>query len=182
MNTGVVSIRETTAADLDDIMQVEILAFGQDEEAKLVSDLLNDKTAKPCVSILAFVDKEPVGHILFTRVYFDDLENQPLMHILVPLAVIPKYQGKGIGGKLVNKGLEIIRARETELVFVLGHENYYPKYGFIPNAGKFGFTASYPIAEENANAWMFQYLGEEKGNRGKIKCADKLSKPEYWEE
>jgi len=184
MKFEIVSIRETTNDDLAEILQVEKLAFGEDEEANIVSDLLSDKTAAPTLSLLAYSGSKPVGHVLFSRVYFDDPEDQTLMHILAPLAVIPEYQGKGIGGKLIKKGLEILKARGTELVFVLGHEKYYPKYGFIPNAGKFGLLPPYPIAEENLNAWMYQLLDEEdhSGTKGKIKCADELNKPEYWKE
>ncbi len=178
------SIRKTSSTDLDDILQVERLAFGSNVEADLVSDLLNDNTAKPTLSLLAYNGNIPVGHILFSRVYFDNSENQPLMHILAPLAVIPEYQGKGIGGELIKKGLEILTSMRTKFVFVLGHESYYPKYGFIPNARKFGFEAPYEIPEEHDNAWMYLLLDKEKwnGNVGKIKCANKLDKPEYWVE
>ncbi|NNJ55101.1 MAG: N-acetyltransferase [Bacteroidia bacterium] len=177
-----VTIRETTEIDLDDIIQVETIAFGQDEEAILVSDLLSDTTAKPTLSLLAFCESKPVGHVMFSRVYVKNSQHQPLMHILAPLAVIPSFQRKGIGGKLINKGIETLKARGSELVFVLGHETYYPKFGFIPNAGKFGFAPPYPIAEKHVNAWMFQWLNKEKQNScsGKITCADVLNNPKYW--
>ena len=62
------NIRETAAADFDMIMEVEKQAFGYDKEARLVAQLLNDETAKPFVSLLAFDKEEAIGHILFTRV------------------------------------------------------------------------------------------------------------------
>ena len=106
------------------------------------------------------------------------------MHILAPLAVIPDYQGKGIGANLIKKGLELLRILGSEAVFVLGHENYYPKFGFIPDAESQGFIPPYPIAKKNAGAWMVQVLDKERffDYPIKIRCADKLSKPEYWKE
>lgn len=98
------NIRETAAADFDMIMEVEKQAFGYDKEARLVAQLLNDETAKPFVSLLAFDKEEAIGHILFTRVYFSDKEVSPMMHILAPLAVKPVYQRRGIGGMLIKKG------------------------------------------------------------------------------
>tara|TARA_R110000765_G_scaffold426037_1_gene540453 strand:- start:58 stop:387 length:330 start_codon:yes stop_codon:yes gene_type:complete len=107
-----------------------------------------------------------------------------LVRILGPLAVKPQYQSRGVGGKLIKKGLEILKEKSSELVFVLGHKKYYPKYGFIPDAGKLGFAAPYPIPTKDANAWMVQSLTP-KGleyNHGKIRCADELNKPEHWKE
>ncbi|MFA5228707.1 MAG: N-acetyltransferase, partial [Candidatus Paceibacterota bacterium] len=95
-----IQIRETNTNDFNDIMTVEKQAFGYDKEAQLVADLLADKTAEPMVSLLAFYQNEAVGHILFTRTYFDNQETQPMMHILAPLAVKPEYQRQGIGGML----------------------------------------------------------------------------------
>tara|TARA_R110002033_G_scaffold48501_1_gene94760 strand:- start:17 stop:286 length:270 start_codon:yes stop_codon:yes gene_type:complete len=74
-------IRETKIDDLENIMEVETLAFGYDKEAKLASNLLNDKSAEPIVSLLAFNADEAIGHIVFTRAYFDNATIQPLMHI-----------------------------------------------------------------------------------------------------
>ena len=71
INSINIQIRETNTDDFDSIMTVEKQAFGYDKEAQLVADLLADKTAKPMVSLLAFYKGEAVGHILFTRAYFD---------------------------------------------------------------------------------------------------------------
>jgi putative acetyltransferase len=177
-------IRETAIDDLEKIMEVETLAFGSDIEADLVFNLLNDKTAEPIISLLAFNADEAIGHILFTRAYFDSSEIQPLMYILAPLAVKPEHQNKGIGGNLIQRGLEILREKNTELVFVLGHKNYYPRYGFIPNAGKLGFDAPFPIPAKDADAWMVQSLTQKgfENKQGKIRCADEMNKPELWKE
>jgi putative acetyltransferase len=177
-------IRETTTDDINEIVRINKLAFGSDVEANLVLDLLDDETAKPLLSLLAIDKNEAVGHILFTRVFFANSENQPLMYILAPMSVKPEHQQKGVGSTMVKKGIEILKTRGAEMVFVLGHEKYYPKYGFKPDAGKLGFEAPYPIPEQNAGAWMVQFLKDGQADYGvhKIRYADKLDKPEYWRE
>ena len=71
----------------------------------------------------------------------------------------------------------------SELVFVLGHPEYYPRFGFRP-AGVLGLSAPYPILEKNADAWMVLALCEGViGNvRGTVRCAHSLDKEEYWVE
>ena len=70
-----------------------------------------------------------------------------------------------------------------KLVFVLGHPEYYPRFGFTP-AGRLGFGAPYPIPDELAGAWMVQALrsGVIGIISGKVICADALNKPEHWRE
>lgn len=183
MNSANLVIRETNSTDIEAILEVEKQAFGSEEEAQLVANLLQDETAKPTLSLLAFYDNEAIGHILFTRVYIED-HPKVLAHILAPLAVKPSFQKQGIGGSLIKKGLEILKENDSAIVFVLGHIAYYPKYGFIGNADSLGFTAPYPIPKENADAWMAQELKKGAINKlnGKIRCADSLQRPEYWRE
>ncbi len=179
-----IQIKETNDNDFKDIMEVETKAFGGPDEAKLTADLLSDPSAEPVLSLLAFHEGEAIGHILFTRAYIDEMENQPMIHILAPLAVKPNYQKQGVGGKLIEAGLEILKERGTELVFVLGHIDYYPRYGFINDAKNLGFPAPYSIPEEVKDAWMIQSLVSDglKKYRGEIRCADAMNKEEYWRE
>lgn len=101
--------------------------------------------------------------------------------ILAPLAVKPAYQNRGIGNLLVNKGLKQLRDMGFELVFVLGHPTYDPKFGFTP-ARKVGFEAPYSIPQEHADAWMVKELktGFIKNTSGKVECADSLNDQKYW--
>lgn len=179
-----IHIKETDDRDFNNIYEVEKNAFGFEKEAILTAELLGDKTAKPIISLLAFHENKAIGHILFTRAYINDTEHQPLIHILAPLAVIPEYQKKGIGGLLINEGLKRLKKIGSDMVFVLGHIEYYPKFGFIPNAQKLGYSAPFPIPEKYANAWMVQTLNPNGFiiNRGKVICADRLNKPEHWRE
>ncbi len=176
-------IREATEADFNDVFSVEKEAFGNDIVANLVKDLLNDPSAKPFYSLLAFDNEKAVGHILFTSARLEGRQTAGSISLLAPLAVIPGYQKKGVGGALIKRGLQHLSNTGVDLVFVLGHPEYYPRHGFKP-AGVRGFEAPYPIPQENANAWMVQELrpGAIDAVSGKLRCADMLNKPEHWRE
>ena len=176
-------IREALATDLNDVLSIERLAFGHDKEAELVRDLLRDPSAKPALSLLAFRKDQAVGHILFTTARLSDTKDTAPIAILAPLAIVPDAQKQGIGGKLIEQGLKLLSKSGVGLVFVLGHPEYYPRYGFKP-AGRLGFEAPYPIPDEHADAWMVQALrtGLIGTPRGKVVCADALNKPEHWRE
>ena len=176
-------IREATEADLNDVLNVEKEAFGYDKEAELVRDLLSDPSAKPLCSLLAVEDNKAIGHILFTTARLEGAQKDVSISLLAPLAVIPDFQKQGVGGKLITFGLQHLSKSGVDLVFVLGHIEYYPRYGFNP-AGIQGFEAPYPIPPEHANAWMVQELrsGVIGSVSGKVKCADMLNKPEHWRE
>lgn len=182
MNPNDILIQETSVDDFNAIMEVEKLAFGYNKEAELVAELLTDKTAQPIVSLLAFYKNEAVGHILFTRAYFEEEKEQPMIHILAPLAVKPEFQRQGIGGMLINEGFRLLQQKGSYLVFVLGHKEYYPKYGFIPQATKLGYPAPYPIPDEFADFWMVKPIGQNGFDigKGKVRCCDALNKPEHW--
>ena len=175
------TIRRTTEADREAIYRVEAQSFGHEKEAKLADALLDDPTAKPRLSLLALEDGLPVGHILFTAAR---LEGCPLrVSLLAPLSVVPEAQGKGVGGKLIEAGLQRLREEGVDLVFVLGHPGYYPRFGFVP-AMPFGLGAPYPIPDEHSDAWMVQPLrpGALDSASGRLVCAGELDRPEHWRE
>ncbi|HIP77665.1 MAG TPA: N-acetyltransferase [Kiloniellaceae bacterium] len=186
-------IRETAENDLAAILRVHRQAFGQEDEAALTEAILSDPSAQPVVSLLALVEGEPAGHILYSRARLSahpssgarssGVEAGPSAALLAPLAVVPAAQGQGIGGALIQRGLEELSRAGTAFVFVLGYPAYYQRHGF-QTAGRLGFAAPYPIAERNADAWMVQALGDDKGGEGdyQVACADSLNKPEYWVE
>jgi putative acetyltransferase len=176
-------IREAVETDLNDVLQIERLAFGYEKEADLVRELLHDPSAKPVLFLLAFQKDRAVGHILFTTARLSGIQGTASIVILAPLAIVPDAQKLGIGGKLIEQGLEFLSTSGVDLVFVLGHPEYYPRYGFKP-AGHLGFEAPYPISDEHAGAWMIQALrsGVIGTVSGKVICADALNKPEHWRE
>jgi putative acetyltransferase len=178
------TIKEAETHNFEEIMAINKTAFGSEIEAGLVADLLKDNTAKPRLSLLAFHKNKEIGHILFTRVYIDKMKSNPICHILAPMAVLLEYQKQGIGGLLIKAGLEKLKAIGSQLVFVLGHITFYPKYGFVTEAKKQGFPAPYTIPDEHADAWMVQALTPDalEINHGQIRCANQLNKPELWAE
>ncbi|WP_406657305.1 N-acetyltransferase [Methanolobus sp. ZRKC2] len=184
MKTTEIQIREANESDLGDVLEVEKEAFGSEKEAELVNQLLEDESAEPVISLLAFKENEAIGHILFTKATVDSNEVSPSIYILAPLAIKPGYQRQGIGGMLINEGIEKLKDIGVEMVFVLGHEDYYPRHGFKQDAGSLGFAAPYTIPDEHAGAWMVQALtsGGLSEVRGKVRCADALNRPEHWRE
>jgi predicted N-acetyltransferase YhbS len=161
-------------------------AFGQrqgQEIVELVNDLLEDETAKPLLSLVAEKDGKLVGHILFTTARLQPENQEASIRILAPLAVSSDVQGEGIGGVLIREGLKQLAESGVDLVFVLGHPRYYPRFGF-QTAGILGFEAPYTIPSEHADAWMVQELktGRLAKNEGKIQCSEVLNQPQYWRE
>jgi len=179
-----VKTRHATSADLTEILRVHESAFGEVEGPEivgLVTELLGDRTALPLHSLVAETDGRVVGHILFTAVRLPSGPRPVLAQILAPLAVSSDFQAQGVGISLVNDGLKDLAAAGVELVFVLGHPGYYPRFGFRP-AGVLGFEAPYPIPPHNEDAWMVHELqpGTIGTVRGKIQCALTLDQPQHW--
>lgn len=175
-------IRETTDTDLNDILSVERAAFKRDAEVNLTRDLLNDPTAQPLLSLLAYVEAKPAGHILFTKATIEGVSHIKAS-FLAPLAVVPEFQKQGIGGSLIKKGLQLQTQSGTDLVFLLGHPTYYPKFGFTP-AAKLGFETTYPIPQEFADAWMVAALRPNIIGTvsGRVLGCDVMNRPANWRE
>lgn len=184
MNLNDVHVRKATSDDFSDVMNVERLAFGKEDEARLVKDLLADASAEPFVSLLACYQGEAIGHILFTKALLEGSNPSPSVYILAPLAIKPAYQKQGIGGLLIREGHRILKEMGVELVFVLGHKEYYPRHGFKGKAEEAGYPPPYPIESIYADCWMYQFLIPETKDfpKGKVKCAEAMDKPEYWRE
>lgn len=180
MESGrVVRITEASAGDLEDVLQVERLAFGEEEVADLVRDLVDDRSAHPLLSLLAREGDRPVGHVLFTAARVEGASDAVTVSILAPLAVVPESQGQGLGGRLIEHGVRRLSESGVGLVFVLGHPGYYPRHGFEP-AHRLGLAAPYPVSPEDA--WMVRALrpGFIGRVRGTIACAKAMDRPEYW--
>src|SRR5262249_34909968 len=123
------TIRSERPDDASRIRQVNELAFGQPLEADLVDRLRQD-----CANSLALVaeDDAIVGHILFTPAAVEGQRGPVEGMGLAPMAVIPERQRRGIGSELVRKGLDLLRQRGCPFVVVVGHPEYYPRFGFEP--------------------------------------------------
>ena len=123
------------------VHEVNIAAFDTDGEAELV-DMLRELPG-PVISLVAELDGVVVGHILFTRVLADCDPEARIMG-LAPMAVVPEHQREGIGSALVRAGLEDCLALGFEAVIVLGHPEYYPRFGFLEST-HFGIESEYDV-------------------------------------
>lgn len=150
--TEPITLRQETEADFKEIFEINRIAFGQDNEAKLVDALRNNPHVfVPGLSIVATVNSKTIGHILFSKIIIrNDNGIQHKSLALAPMAVHPDFQKKGIGGNLINKGIEAAKYLGFKSIIVLGHEHYYPKFGFEP-AEKWGIKAPFEVP---SNAFM----------------------------
>lgn len=125
-----VNIRPEQPKDIPLIHGVNKVAFGQLTEANLVNALRS--ACQDAVSLVAVSDGRIVGHILFTPVIVSDSAHKVKGMGLAPMAVLPECQRRGIGSLLVESGLRILGAQNCPFVIVLGHTEYYPRFGFVP--------------------------------------------------
>ena len=149
-----ISIRAEKPEDHESVRRVNELAFGRRNEADLVDALRAN--AHPYVSLVAIIDEQVVGHIFFSPVSIEAETGAFAAMGLAPMAVLPERQNQGIGSKLVREGLEECKRIGEEIVVVLGHPNYYPRFGFMPASRK-GLRSEYDVPDE---AFMVAELAE----------------------
>ena len=139
-----VVVRVEREADQAAVFAINTAAFETDAEAKLVDALR--AVVKPYVSLVAEIEEVVVGHILFTPVTLEGHPNRFLMG-LAPMAVAPENQRQGIGAALIRAGLDACREHDVGGVVVLGHPEYYPRFGFMPSS-RLGIRSTYDVPEE----------------------------------
>jgi len=139
--------------DIEGIRQVNLAAFNNGGEADVVDLLRQDSDI--FISLVAKLDNQVVGHILFTPVRIDQTDGGTISGLgLAPLAVRPEYQGQGIGSALCTSGMKLAAQAGYPFVVVLGHPVYYPRFGFEP-ASKFGIKSAFPdVGEEAFMIWI----------------------------
>jgi putative acetyltransferase len=124
----VLTIREETPADHPAVREVNRLAFGQDDEANLVDALRAGRYTR--LSLVAERDGVVIGHLLFSRLPIESAAGTIEALALAPVAVLPGRQRQGVGSRLIRDGLTMCRERGHRVVVVLGHVEYYPRFGF----------------------------------------------------
>ena len=175
-----IEIRAERAGDEAAVRRVNELAFGGREEAALVDALR--EAARPHVSLVATDGGEVVGHIFFSPVSLEPEDSSVVAPEdssfaamgLAPMAVLPDQQRRGVGSALVRAGLDECRRLGMGVVVVVGHPEYYPRFGFRP-ASRAGLRCEYPVPEE---VFMVVELepGALAGRRGLVKY-----RPEFGE-
>jgi putative acetyltransferase len=123
------NIRLERAGDAESIRAVQLAAFGQPDEADLVEALRESGDA--VLSVVAEEAGRSVGHVLFSRltIHADDGAVVPAL-ALAPMAVVPDRQRQGIGSALLTEAFRECRARGEGIVIVVGHVEFYPRFGF----------------------------------------------------
>ena len=137
-------IRPERPEDISGIRHVNQSAFETAAEADLVEALREQ--AHPIVSLVAVDGEAVVGHILFSPMTLSSNTDAQIMG-LAPMAVLPSRQRQGIGSALVRTGLDECRRFGFSAVVVLGHADYYPRFGFVP-ASTFGLRSEYSVPDD----------------------------------
>ena len=138
-------IRPEQAADIPRIHKINKEAFTGEGEANLV-DMLRKKGVS-LISLVAEDDKGLWGHILFSPVSLSGENPGKLLAGLGPMAVLPSRQKQGVGSLLVEEGLKQCLKAGYDAVVVLGHADYYPRFGFVPSVA-YGIVSSYDVPDE----------------------------------
>jgi predicted N-acetyltransferase YhbS len=125
--------------------------YSDHQEHFLVEKLRKSDAFIPELSIVAEINNEIVGHILFTKLFVRSDSEIFSSLSLAPVSVKPEYQRKGIGSQLINEGHKIAKELGYESVILIGHENYYPKFGY-KKTSNFGISFPFDIPEENGMA------------------------------
>ena len=139
------TIRREEERDRGSVFRVNELAFGRPGEAQLVDALRAG--AQPTISLVAEQEGRVVGHIFFSPVTIEWATETSTGIGLAPLGVLPAMQRQGIGSQLVRAGLGACRQIGQHAVVVLGHPEFYPKFGFV-SASSFGLRCEYAVPDD----------------------------------
>ncbi len=135
-----IEIRNELATDVPAIRNVNQQAFGQDQEGRIVDAIRSNGAA--LLSLVAVVDGQVVGHIMYSPASIDDITGAALG----PMSVLPEYQRQGIGCQLVETGNEKLKASGCPFIVVVGHADFYPRFGFQP-ASHYGIQCEWPVPD-----------------------------------
>jgi putative acetyltransferase len=150
---------------------INVAAFGSPDEADLVDNLRVEGAV--ILSLVAEWDKRLVGHVMFSRMWIEAVNGSIPAVALAPMAVLPECQRQGIGGQLIRHGLDVLRERGERIVIVLGHPDFYPRFGFSTEKARFLLSPFPP------DAYMALELssGALAGIRGRVRYAAAFQLP-----
>lgn len=127
---GTPTIRAEQAADFDAIRRVVEAAFGSEAEADLVDAIRDSEHYIPELSLVAELDGAIVGHVMVSRVGLVDGTRRHVAHSMAPVAVAPDHQGRGVGGAMIRRGIELADAMGLPMILLEGSPTYYRRFGF----------------------------------------------------
>jgi len=123
-------------------------AISDHNEQFLVERLRKTEAFVPELSIVAEIENTIVGHILLTKLKIKNLQNEYDSLALAPVSVLPSFQNKGIGGMLIKRAHIIAKELGYQSIALLGHANYYPRFGYH-QAANFGIEFPFKAPTEN---------------------------------
>jgi len=170
-----ITIRKEEEKDHKQIYEVNKLAFQQENEGKLIEKIRNTENFIPELSIVAEIDNRIVGHILFSKIKIVGKSVYESL-ALAPMAVIPEFQKKGIGSELVKIGIKMAKKLGFDSIIVIGHKEYYPKFGF-QRASKWNIKCPFEVPDE---VFMAIELTEKafEGKAGTVEYPDEFNEVE----
>jgi putative acetyltransferase len=140
-----VHVRAEQPGDEVAIARVNDAAFGQADESRIIDAIR--QAGRSNISLVALAGSEVVGHILFTPVAVESLDSTVRAMGLGPMAVLPALQRQGIGSRLVQEGLGECARTGCQAVVVVGHPEFYPRFGFRP-ASAYGLRCEYAVPDD----------------------------------
>jgi putative acetyltransferase len=143
----VLVVRPETPADFGEIAAVVEAAFGKTNEVAIIQAIRDSDGYVPELSLVAEDEERVVGHTMLSRVGLEG-SNRRLLQ-LAPMAVVPDRQNEGVGFALGEMALEKADRQGEPLVLVLGHPQYYPRFGFRP-ASQLGLYPPHPKIPDEA--------------------------------
>ncbi len=172
-----------SSSNIEEIKQLFTKVFsdseGQSEGlliGNLAYDLMTSTDGNDLYGFVATENEQIIGSIFFSKLTF---ENEVNSFLLSPVAIHTSHQGKGIGQKLINFGLNTLKENGVELAFTYGDPGFYSKTGFRPITEK---LVKAPLTLTYPEGWLGQSLlsDEIEPITGNSHCVDALNKPEYW--
>lgn len=122
--------------------------FADNTEHFLVERLRESNAFIPELSLVAEIDGKIVGHILLTKLQIKNKTNEFDSLALAPVSVLPEFQGKGIGGKLIFESHKKAKELGYKSIVLLGHEKYYPRFGY-EQADKYEIELPFEVPKAN---------------------------------
>ena len=171
MSLNAVIVREQQAGDVEEIRALNLAAFGGAREGALVDTLRANGGIS--LSLVATTGEKVAGHILYSPVAISCNGKELAGAGLGPMAVLPEHQRKSIGAELIRAANEELKKRGCPFIVVLGHPEYYPRFGFRP-AGAHGIRCQWNVPD---NVFMILFLDESamKGVSGLAKYRPEFS-------
>ncbi|WP_408010441.1 GNAT family N-acetyltransferase [Pseudalkalibacillus sp. A8] len=167
-------IRGEVVEDIQKIKEVNDQAFGQENETRLIEAIRKSDSFIPELSLVAKTgDGDVIGHILFSLISIETKDGEESVLALAPMAVKPDCQNKGVGSALVRVGLERCEAAGYRSVVVLGHPEFYPRFGFVRASTK-GIRPPFEVPDA---AFMVNELvpGSLEGTKGTVQYPEAFS-------